>query len=511
MSTKDSGMDYVGEESAAVAPRVWSQYQDAFFNFVANGEGNGMLIAVAGSGKTTTGVEAVKRLPRGRSHIYLAFNKSIATELSARGVNGKTFHSLCYSVVTKFKNTRNVEANKLRILVDEMLGDGEKRLYAQFITRLVGLGRNAGIGCLCQDLPEVWQALADHHDLELDNDAADPKRAIELAQKLLTLSNESPMVDFDDLLYLAVKEGLSLPKFDDIFVDEFQDTNSIQLAIIRKLMREGSRFYGIGDPAQSIYGFRGADSNAMNRGKEEFACTELPLTVSYRCPKSVVEYAREWVEHIEAAPNAPEGIVDNLDESWTVSIFKANDLVVCRTTAPLISIAYQMLRAKMPVRVMGRDIGEGLKSLVKKMNAKGIDHLQEKLSAWAEREAEKCIAKRQEAKAEAIRDKADALFCLIDGLPETDRTVPASLAVIDSLFAEKVGATILATIHKAKGLEADRVYWLNSSKCPAAWARQPWQQEQERNLCYVAVTRAKSELMLIEEPKNGRQRQREAA
>lgn len=119
---------------------------------------------------------------------------------------------------------------------------------------------------------------------------------------------------------------------------------------------------------------------------------------------------------------------------------------------------------------------------------------------------------RAHARAEAIHDKADALFCLIEGLPETDRTVPALLGVIDSLFSDKVGCTVLATIHKAKGLEADRVYWLNSSKCPAAWARQPWQQEQERNLCYVAVTRAKSELVLIEEPsKNGRQRNREAA
>jgi len=57
----------------------------------------------------------------------------------------------------------------------------------------------------------------------------------------------------------------------------------------------------------------------------------------------------------------------------------------------------------------------------------------------------------------------------------------------------------LATIHKSKGLEADRVWWLNASACPASWARQPWQKQQERNLCYVAATRAKAELVMFEE------------
>ncbi|HEY3473413.1 MAG TPA: ATP-binding domain-containing protein, partial [Anaerolineales bacterium] len=56
-----------------------------------------------------------------------------------------------------------------------------------------------------------------------------------------------------------------------------------------------------------------------------------------------------------------------------------------------------------------------------------------------------------------------------------------------------------STIHKAKGLEADKVFWLNSSKCPSPWARQPWQLQQEYNLCYVATTRAKTTLVLIEE------------
>ena len=75
-----------------------------------------------------------------------------------------------------------------------------------------------------------------------------------------------------------------------------------------------------------------------------------------------------------------------------------------------------------------------------------------------------------------------------------------------ALFAEGAGKVTLATIHKAKGLEAKRVFWLNSSDCPSKWARQEWQVQQEMNLCYVATTRAQEELVLIEAPKKARPR-----
>lgn len=494
----------------------WSAYQWGCFDFISNSQGNAIIKAVAGSGKTTTGVEMVKRIPRGLSHIFLAFNKPIATELSNRGINGRTFHSLCFTPVTRAKGTRNVESNKLRILIDDAVSNGENvdlpeghrfptlsrrdaQLYGNFMTRLVGLGRNSGIGCLCQNLPEVWQALVEYHDLELDNDAATVERGIELAMTLLEWSNKSTLVDFDDLLYYAVKDGITLPKFDYVFVDEAQDTNAIQRAILRKLMKPTSRFIAVGDPAQAIYGFRGADSNSMNMIADEFGCIELPLTVTYRCATSIVDFAKQWVSHIEAAPNVAEGSVDDLGDGWNSRDFVPTDLVVCRTSKPLIAMAYGFIRDRVPCHVMGRDIGEGLKSLIKKMNGKGIDGLIGKLEAYTEREYEKLIAKGQEAKAEAVKDKTESIMVMIDGLDENERTVPALLRSIDELFDASRGGVTLATIHKSKGLEADRVFWLNASQCPAQWAKQDWQKQQERNLCYVAATRAKTALVTIDE------------
>jgi len=485
------------EDQARDTTRSWSDKQVAIFEFTEHGVGNAIIEAVAGSGKTTTIVEALKRV-RGSS-LFLAFNKSIATELGKRGVNARTFHSLTYSAVLRHVGARDVDQNKLRKLCDQYMTGEDREFYGSFACRLVGLARQVGIGCLVPSTEQAWMDICIQHDLEPESEFADLGRGIELAQKLLDASNASDTVDFDDLLYLAVKEGLTLPKFDFVFVDEAQDTNAIQRALLRKVMHKDSRMIAVGDPAQAIYGFRGADSQSLNLIASEFNCIRLPLSISYRCAQAVVSHARNWVTHIEAAPGAPEGEVLNLNYSWDSKTFAPNDMVVCRTTAPIIGLAFKLLRAQVPVRVMGKEIGQGLKNLINKMNAGNIEHLQAKLEAWRDREVEKLVAKREETKAEAIADKVACILCLIDALAESERTVFNLMQTIDKMFADGVNQVVLSTIHKAKGLEADRVFWLNSSKCPSPWARQEWQQEQERNLCYVATTRAKTTLVLIEE------------
>jgi superfamily I DNA/RNA helicase len=56
---------------------------------------------------------------------------------------------------------------------------------------------------------------------------------------------------------------------------------------------------------------------------------------------------------------------------------------------------------------------------------------------------------------------------------------------------------MLSTIHKAKGLENDRIFFLCPELIPSKYATQPWQYEQEANLKYVAITRAKQELIYV--------------
>lgn len=478
----------------------WSPYQEAVFEFVESGEGNAIVEAVAGSGKTTTIVESLRRIEfTYPDTLFLAFNKSIAEELKSRGVNARTFHSLTYGPVTKHLGIRQVDANKTKKIMNTLIPFAEVKLYSSFVGRLVSLAKHMGIGCLVDDVENEWYGIIEHHDLSLESEKANLERAVELSREVFDISNAEPAADFDDLLYLAVREGISLPKFDFIFVDEAQDTNAIQRAILRKAMNEDARVVAVGDPAQAIYGFRGSDSNSLNMIAEEFSCQRLPLTVSYRCPTKVVEHAQQWVDHIQPFENAPEGEVRRMNK-WKTSDILAGDMVVCRTVKPIIALAYKMMKNKgVAPYVLGRDIGVSMKALIRKMNAVDIDGLILRLDDWRTREVEQALVRVQDSKIQAIEDKYEAIMCLIDGLEENTRHIDQLLKIIDDLFTNKANSAMLCTIHKAKGLENNRVFWMNSKKMPPPWAKLEWQREQEYNLCYVATTRAKETLILIEE------------
>jgi superfamily I DNA/RNA helicase len=479
---------------------AWSNYQNAFFNFVTNGKGNGILEAVAGSGKTTTIIEAMKRA-KTNSSIFLAFNKSIQMELSKRGVNARTFHSLCFFPV---KNTFHSESDldKLPKLCKETFIGFDFEMYGGFAMKLVSLAKQHGIGAgLMEDTYTNWDTLIDHYGLTLNSEQAKMSDAVPLARELFHESiSRTRTYDFDDMLYLAVKHGISLPKFDLVFVDEAQDTNAIQRAIIKKILKPRGRVMAVGDRAQAIYGFRGADSDSMEILQREFRMTSFPLSISYRCPKNVVNHAKTWVPTIESHKGAIDGIVQDLEKDWENELFKANNLIVCRKTAPLIKVAFSLFREQIPVTVLGRDIGNNLKALMNKMKAKDLGDLYRKLDKHKEKELEKCLVMPNSARKQLeITDKVDSLLCLIATLDWDKDTIEGLSRIIDKLFDDKANAILLSTIHKAKGLEADVVFWLNhADNKHFSYLTQAWQLQQEANLCYVATTRAKKELYLID-------------
>ena len=251
---------------------------------------------------------------------------------------------------------------------------------------------------------------------------------------------------------------------------------------------------------QSVYGFTGASTDAMKLIKQEFSCIDLPLTVSYRCSKAVIERAQTLVPYIEAAPGAKQGSVSELPLVDTLAMLSDKDAILCRNTAPLLELAFQIIAQGRGCFVAGRDIGRGLIGLIEKQKAKGIERLLEKLAAYQEREVAKFTAKGEEHKAESLSDRIDCIRIVIKHLPETSRTIPALVAKIESMFSDNGNNLTLSTMHKSKGREWNNVAIYRPELCPSRWARQEWQQEQERNLLYVAWTRAKVNLIEIEEP-----------
>jgi superfamily I DNA/RNA helicase len=249
---------------------------------------------------------------------------------------------------------------------------------------------------------------------------------------------------------------------------------------------------------QAIYGFRGADSTAMAGIAEEFSAVTLPLSISYRCPQTVVAEAQKWVSHIQASPTADEGTVVRMGK-YSAEDFSRQDAVICRNVAPLIKTAYSMISRNIPVNMLGRDIGKGLISLIKTLKAKTIIDLDEKLSDWADKEMSRLSGKGEnESKMDSVNDKVDCIKIFISQATKTT-TVQDLIQKIESFFSDEANGNLtLCTIHKAKGKEWERIFILDESRFFPKWAKKEWMKEQEKNIVYVAVTRAKKDLIFIQ-------------
>jgi very-short-patch-repair endonuclease len=298
-----------------------------------------------------------------------------------------------------------------------------------------------------------------------------------------------------------------------LLVHNCQDTNPARRCLARKMLKPGGRAVFVGDPCQAIYGFTGADNDSLDVIRREFGCTELPLTISYRCPRAVVREAKRLVSHIEVDLAAPEGKVRSCqlsdllpgERSGALDVhvppverLTADDAVLCRVTKPLVKLAFRLIRAGIACHVEGREIGTGLLKLATRWKSvKTMDKLRERLQDYLETETAKMMVKKQESQAAALADRVETLLALMEGCP--------NLACVEKkiadLFKDGEPTLTLSTVHKAKGREWGRVYILGRGvHMPSKWARQDWQQDQERNLEYVAVTRAKSELIDVVMP-----------
>jgi DNA helicase II / ATP-dependent DNA helicase PcrA len=505
-----------------------SPNQAAVFDHFRFGRGSRIIKAVAGSGKTTTMKNAVAYLPPRLSVQLLAFNVDAADQLKAaidelvekkripanNNVRASTFHSVGMYAVRRHLNLPEtqlrVDDGKCRKLLRQNLPEGEAgdrlmSLYGAFVSQLVGLAKGEGIGALVPDLEEAWYHLVDHHGMYLDSEEATVEMAVEMARRLLRWSNEAAKtgwIDYDDMLYLVCLWKLRLWRNHVVIPDECQDTNPVRRAILHLALLPGGRLYAVGDPKQSIYGFTGASTDAMDLIAKEFNTSELPLTVSYRCARRIVERAQTWVPYIEPAGTAPEGdVVDDLPLVEALTRLTSEDAILCRQTAPLVEVAYGLISRGRACRILGREIGEGLVNLIEQQRARGINKLVEKLAVWRDREMSKFIQRGEENRAEGVADRVNCVLVIVEKLPETERTVPALIAKIRSMFQDdskgRRPVLTLATVHKAKGQEWERVAILRPELMPSKAARQEWQMEQEENLQYIAATRAKTLLMYV--------------
>jgi hypothetical protein len=251
----------------------------------------------------------------------------------------------------------------------------------------------------------------------------------------------------------------------------------------------------------SVYGFRGADVNAMpsleTRLKETPRNVKVfPLTITRRCPKSHVALAKMLVPDFEALPDAPEGVISFMGEQAAVLAMKPGDLVMCRVNRGLVPICYQLIRRGVKAIIRGRDIGKGLTALISRLRPVDVRDLLDKLSDFEDREISKLSGSEKNAgRIMSVQDRCDCLREVCEGETDID-AVRAKILRIFSDFdddGKPKDAVTLGSIHKSKGLESTTTYILLPELLPHPMARQSWETIQERNLAYVAMTRAKFE------------------
>jgi len=486
-----------------------SPFQAAIFDFITHGSGSAIVEAVAGSGKTTLMTHAVKLIPANQTVLMLAFNKVIADELSTRvgsrqNTDVKTFHSLGFSGYRATHGSKvKVDNNKMYRLIDDLVNNSDltpgEKAGISYVSKIVNLGKSAGIGThLIQNTAENWWNLIEHHDVGGRDEGVNFEEIIPICQEILSRSNNMKfIINFDDMIYLPVQQGINFKKYDWVFVDEAQDTSQTQREILKSVMKSSSRLIAVGDRNQSLYGFRGADSLSIDGIQKDFSCATFPLSISYRCSKSVVMEAKAFVPQIESSETAKDGSVISLDK-YSTDDFLPTDGIICRNSAPIVKMAYGLISRGVPVNVRGREIGKGLTSLIKTMKAKDIKNLDEKLSEWSDNQVIILSGKGgREAQIEGVLDKVDCIKIFISQA-EPKWTILDLIQRIENFFSDNPNGNItLSTVHGAKGLEFKRTYILDRDRFNPKWVRLDWQKEQERNVIYVAITRAIESLIYI--------------
>ena len=480
------------------------------------GDTNIVLDAKAGAGKTTT-IQILtdillKEEPEAKI-LMIAFNKSIVEELQERmnsKINIRTSHSLGMSILNSNAAKRDgrlsLNGKKvfevLQLLVKVWEWDMEQEENQEKFNTIRKLCDLARLN-LCHT-PDQIKAIAAKHDLEIFD-----KEAEDTLLLMKQLEKDRKTIDFVDMIYkpYLYADKLDFPKYDYVFVDECQDLTIAQQKLMQNCIKEHTgRFIAVGDPSQAIYGFMGADADSFKNLQKIDNTATLPLNECYRCTKAIIKFTQEKTgSEIIAFAGNQDG---EEPRSGSVEELKDGDFVMCRNTYPLVKLCFHLLGQGIAATVRGRDIGANLQNIIKASKRSTLDALYTWMDKDMTKRYQKLCKKNPHMNEQEIKDlpayameiEKHHIIKLIAQSNDTVRNCEQLKWKIQEIFTDNLkGGILLSTIHKAKGLEFDRCFIIEKELMPSKRAKLDWQLEQERNLEYVCYTRAKKELIFIED------------
>lgn len=306
-----------------------SLLNEAQLKAVTAGDNPLLVIAGAGSGKTRTIVYRLAHLAENgtdpHSILLLTFTKKAAQEMLHRatqllgsdliGVQGGTFHAFSYTLLRQFPPSwakaglSILDSSDCTAIIgqcrdEKKIGKGDRSFPKNAtIHGLISKARNKEMP-LEEILRRESQHLLPHTDA-----------LCELESLYHAYRREHNVLDYDDLLFeleAELKENPDLLKrmhdrFRYIMVDEYQDTNMVQARLVRLLTGENTAVMAVGDDAQSIYAFRGANvQNILDFPKLFPQCEIVRLEENYRSVQPILDIANTVLE------NAPVGFQKHL-------------------------------------------------------------------------------------------------------------------------------------------------------------------------------------------------------
>lgn len=503
-------------------PHAPTEEQQEIIKAVAEGSQSLMISAYAGTAKSTTLEMAAPGVKT--PALALAFNKKIATELQDRlpsNFKARTLNSLGHLAWIRANSlTRvNLDGRKLGKVVSAVARDMKIQLATYQWDEIrdgVAAAMRAGLSPnnvgkpLIKDTEENWQDFiepSDFGDFGMMHDIAweSLKASIDLAK--------AGQMSFDDQIYCPTILGGAWEKYPRVFVDEAQDLSQLNHEML-KLCSIGP-IAAVGDKRQAIYLFRGADSQSMDnmRGLRP-NWNDLNLTLTFRCPRIIVDRQKSHAPGYRAAPNNIDGAFysyEMRESGWgwhdlqniMSTIPDAKYLaMLCRNNAPLVSMAFKLIRQGIGCVMLGRDIGRGLIQLTNKLAKEDklpIADFITVMDAWFDKECVVAVTADKPDRVAKLTDQVECLRATIEG--SDPKTAGELRAVLQKVFSRENGQVILSSIHRAKGLEWPLVVHLDPFRIPSKQALfeeakgNPAPLLQEYNLKYVAETRTKHTLV----------------
>ena len=494
---------------------VPSPAQLEIFNFVRHGIGNASIESRAGSGKSKTIELANHFIPSNKTVLVLAYNVHIANHLRGKlqplkNVTVLTYHSLGYKLIKMFNDNVELDEKKYIKYINANIenlnpdfntfSNADKGRYIKNVEKLLDYSRYN----LMQSEKEIAKMAVKYGVKTFSNEC----QAVRKIMKWGYENNDT--VDYQDMIWLPYELNIinKYLKFDIIFIDEAQDSSLAQQHLIDMCIKRNTRFLLFGDSQQMINAWAGSDEQAFTHFNNRANVKKFKLTTSYRCPKKVADLAKTIVPDFDAYEKAIEGEIN-----YNVSLdnIKPGDMVLCRLTSPLIKLYLTLMKEGKPVYIKGVEIGNNIIDTVNNYKTNDLNLVisslkQNLITKWQETAEEyKTDLKSVVGESEVVTlyDEILTLELLSDGIKSVDDLEKH----VNELFVKKTkdisiednNYIHLSTVHRAKGLEADNVFILCPSLLPNKLAKREWEIISEKNLVYVAWTRAKKTLNFVSE------------